>query len=49
MKACRAPQSLSRLSIRFIAGPAGWLEDLEPGAPGYNSHSVGLDLELIWS
>ena len=31
--------SLSRLSVRFIAGPAGWLEDLDPGAPGYNSHS----------
>eukprot|EP00435_Cladocopium_sp_Y103_P039517 s1624_g10.t1 len=27
------------LSIRFFAGPEGWLEDLDPGEEGYNSHS----------
>jgi len=27
------------LSFRFFAGPEGWLEDLDPTAEGYNSHS----------
>ncbi|CAJ1386281.1 unnamed protein product [Effrenium voratum] len=27
------------LSVRFVAGPSGWLEDLAPDEPGYNSHS----------